>query len=289
VIAIIAILAAILFPVFAQAKDAAKDSSNLSNHKQAGLGILMYAGDFDDAFPIAANLNSSGPDLWWQDLVQPYIKNFDILLSPKRPKPTAPQLISFTRMQYMGMTPTPASASTGVPATSRQRGYYSYTGSLSGNHTTFFDGISGIGVMNYPTVPSGWLGGEIPAPSKTQTQIEGISDDLMVAEAPEYDFWWGLGDGAETYAFRYCVQWQPGATYSSYGSQWGYAAPLAMKRPIDGRSGINSACLIANGFTTYCATDGSAKAVNFRGELCKVKQRTDGSWIFPRLWSGTTN
>jgi prepilin-type N-terminal cleavage/methylation domain-containing protein/prepilin-type processing-associated H-X9-DG protein len=50
VIAIIAILAAILFPVFAQAKAAAKKTSDLSNQKQLGLASLMYSGDSDDNF-----------------------------------------------------------------------------------------------------------------------------------------------------------------------------------------------------------------------------------------------
>jgi len=49
VIAIIAILAAILFPVFAQAKTAAKKTSCLSNTKQVGLAHLLYAGDYDDS------------------------------------------------------------------------------------------------------------------------------------------------------------------------------------------------------------------------------------------------
>ena len=48
VIAIIAILAAILFPVFAQAKAAAKKTQCLSNVKQIGLGSMMYSGDYDD-------------------------------------------------------------------------------------------------------------------------------------------------------------------------------------------------------------------------------------------------
>src|SRR3954452_25330054 len=48
VIAIIAILAAILFPVFAQAKTAAKKTSCLSNMKQVGFAHLLYAGDYDD-------------------------------------------------------------------------------------------------------------------------------------------------------------------------------------------------------------------------------------------------
>lgn len=53
VIAIIAILAAILFPVFAQAKDAAKKTSALSNVKQSGTSIIIYTTDYDDMFPMA--------------------------------------------------------------------------------------------------------------------------------------------------------------------------------------------------------------------------------------------
>ena len=51
VIAIIAILAAILFPVFAQAKAAAKGASCLSNEKQMNIGFLLYANDYDDYYP----------------------------------------------------------------------------------------------------------------------------------------------------------------------------------------------------------------------------------------------
>jgi len=51
VIAIIAILAAILFPVFAQAKLAAKKASSISNQKQLGLALIMYANDYDDMYP----------------------------------------------------------------------------------------------------------------------------------------------------------------------------------------------------------------------------------------------
>ena len=51
VIAIIAILAAILFPVFAQAREKARQTSCLSNLKQLGLAFVMYAGDYDGGFP----------------------------------------------------------------------------------------------------------------------------------------------------------------------------------------------------------------------------------------------
>ena len=51
VIAIIAILAAILFPVFAQAREKARSSTCLSNFKQLGTGVLMYVQDWDDNYP----------------------------------------------------------------------------------------------------------------------------------------------------------------------------------------------------------------------------------------------
>jgi prepilin-type N-terminal cleavage/methylation domain-containing protein len=51
VIAIIAILAAILFPVFAQAREKARQTSCLSNEKQLGTAISMYVQDYDETYP----------------------------------------------------------------------------------------------------------------------------------------------------------------------------------------------------------------------------------------------
>jgi len=60
VIAIIAILAAILFPVFAQAKAAAKKTSDLSNVKQLGTGLAIYTNDSDDTAPLEAGQSPTG-------------------------------------------------------------------------------------------------------------------------------------------------------------------------------------------------------------------------------------
>ena len=91
VIAIIAILAAILFPVFAQAKEAAKKTSCLSNMKQFNLGAIMYSGDVDDVMVMGWN-NGSGvfrtdgsqyrPWNPWTQTIQPYVKNTQLLLCP---------------------------------------------------------------------------------------------------------------------------------------------------------------------------------------------------------------
>ncbi|HWD37649.1 MAG TPA: prepilin-type N-terminal cleavage/methylation domain-containing protein [Fimbriimonas sp.] len=86
VIAIIAILAAILFPVFAQAKAAAKKTASISNTKQMTLACLMYGNDFDDtAVPLTNGqdlTNTSGIPFTWPMLVNPYSKNYDILKEP---------------------------------------------------------------------------------------------------------------------------------------------------------------------------------------------------------------
>ena len=69
VIAIIAILAAILFPVFAQAREKARQSTCLSNMKQLGTAFQMYVQDYDEIFPPAASENFDG----WAKRVFPYV------------------------------------------------------------------------------------------------------------------------------------------------------------------------------------------------------------------------
>ena len=78
VIAIIAILAAILFPVFAQAREKARASSCLSNMKQLGTGVMMYMQDYDEMFPQSQYGGCNGQtQLIWAAVIWPYIKNGD--------------------------------------------------------------------------------------------------------------------------------------------------------------------------------------------------------------------
>ncbi|MBL8088056.1 MAG: prepilin-type N-terminal cleavage/methylation domain-containing protein [Chthonomonas sp.] len=110
VIAIIAILAAILFPVFAQAKEAAKKTQAISNAKQIGTSFILYAGDTDDNLPHAYAPKANGSGYWWDydspipqdwfsdpgyipsedaqmwaNSVQPYMKNYGIEEAPGLP------------------------------------------------------------------------------------------------------------------------------------------------------------------------------------------------------------
>jgi prepilin-type N-terminal cleavage/methylation domain-containing protein/prepilin-type processing-associated H-X9-DG protein len=92
VIAIIAILAAILFPVFAQARSKARQASGTSNAKQVSLGILMYVQDYDEQFPRAGwdceispltnNIENGCGATSWPNGTNPYVKNSGIFTSP---------------------------------------------------------------------------------------------------------------------------------------------------------------------------------------------------------------
>ena len=98
VIAIIAILAAILFPVFARAREKARASACLSNLKQLGLGLMMYAQDYDETLPAVAFGATDGRPAWpweqwpayaaysWAALfpggLAPYVKNNQIWACP---------------------------------------------------------------------------------------------------------------------------------------------------------------------------------------------------------------
>jgi len=94
VIAIIAILAAILFPVFAQARDKARQSACLSNAKQIGLAVTMYTNDYDETFYWQkdwAEVAQLGAGFWgtsyasyvrWPFAHAPYIKNTDVYKCP---------------------------------------------------------------------------------------------------------------------------------------------------------------------------------------------------------------
>jgi prepilin-type N-terminal cleavage/methylation domain-containing protein len=112
VIAIIAILAAILFPVFAQAKTAAKKATSISNLKQIGTSVALYMGDSDDIYPrnddcvAGSSLNTvhnslpynatgagcTGPFYYrrnhysWQKWLMPYAKSVDVFMHPAMKK-----------------------------------------------------------------------------------------------------------------------------------------------------------------------------------------------------------
>lgn len=99
VVAIISVLAAILFPVFARARENARRASCLSNLKQIGLGIMMYVQDYDEKYPYSRkNTFGTKPpteaggvwtaNYWyWQQMIYPYTKSLQVYFCPSSPGP----------------------------------------------------------------------------------------------------------------------------------------------------------------------------------------------------------
>lgn len=216
VIAIIAILAAILFPVFAQAKLAAKKTADLSNMKQLGTATMIYMGDYDDLFPPVAQWNGTTNSyvLWSsKSVLGPYVKNRQILSSP-----------SGSQSQVT----LPAGALPDNTTTAPSRGYFvnslfSTTATPNGQ------------VIFGPTWPTGKLVqgpygftdnmGVIENTSTSQTAIEAISElfilmngaeDIQLAynaDVPNTEIYWNnefeLADGLDA------LSWAQGNFYGA--------------------------------------------------------------------------
>jgi prepilin-type N-terminal cleavage/methylation domain-containing protein len=172
VIAIIAILAAILFPVFAQAREKARQTACLSNMKQIGLGLMMYVQDFDEVFPgnllcvPTINGGSTGDTRIPIDRqIAPYTKNDQIFTCPSDAVSRVPA--TDTRLQYWD-------------GSYRARGIrrsYSYVGTID---TTQANGreantglstyVGNVGINGTP--PVGRSMAQIDRPSETIGLIE---------------------------------------------------------------------------------------------------------------------
>lgn len=82
VIAIIAILAALLLPVLAQAKEKGRQRFCVNSVRQQAFAAFMYADDFEDRLPPVACTNASGSEMDWPQLLDPYLKSINIHVCP---------------------------------------------------------------------------------------------------------------------------------------------------------------------------------------------------------------
>jgi prepilin-type N-terminal cleavage/methylation domain-containing protein/prepilin-type processing-associated H-X9-DG protein len=149
VIAIIALLAAILFPVFAQAREKARQANCLSNQKQVAVALSMYSQDFDETYPFTVVLDANtSQSIEWDDLLTPYIKTgtvSGILSCPSAPsRDLAYSLNRTVGGRSMASVPSPAGlvvTGDGAQAPSLARKpqnlpracpFFSYTNELTG-------------------------------------------------------------------------------------------------------------------------------------------------------------
>jgi prepilin-type N-terminal cleavage/methylation domain-containing protein/prepilin-type processing-associated H-X9-DG protein len=124
VIAIIAILAAILFPVFAQAREKARQASCLSNTKQIGMGIYQYIQDFDETLPMGGVQAGTINTRWPKDIYT-YIKSVGVFICPSQTQETINGTVS-------NFVPTLAPATAAAPAGPTSVGAYGINFNLVG-------------------------------------------------------------------------------------------------------------------------------------------------------------
>ena len=96
VIAVISILAALLFPVFSQAREKGRQSACLSNLRQLGMATMLYAQDYGEVYPCgpySAVMEGQQRIILWSDMISPFVKNDDLYRCP-----SAPMEIDIVRM-----------------------------------------------------------------------------------------------------------------------------------------------------------------------------------------------
>ena len=268
VIAIIAILAAILFPVFAQAKVAAKKTAVLSNAKQFGIAQLMYGSDADDLFSPAMSFNDSDFALTsWAVLCQPYIKSYAMLMDPFTPaKLTDSPLVLNSQW---GM-PTRRAASKYCPSNPEQtwacamgntvEGAKQLTGGVPWGH----DGIGGANVTANASAVVYIAGDYNAVPSLSSTAVARPADTMLITQSASPDLQWASGWEPD----RASKMWGY-APYNLYGDSEATTGPMGRIGEAGKKAGVYPAgeknpSQFPEGINVSVFTDGHAKAQKWR-------------------------
>ncbi len=281
VIAIIAILAAILFPVFAQAKLAAKKTVGISNSKQINLAAQMYAGDYDDSYCFAVRAiggGSWGAYVWMLDLY-PYTKNYDLFLNPQG----APNPVNNADWKYVGGT-----YGTVPTATVKALPYYT-VGDWPISRALGVVGARQGGIMGVGNAPAGsefygrgcWGRCEYIGPSRSASSLSNVADAALLFDAgePTADYT-TFGPGTE---LGVCVAgretYNPGGTTLAGATpRWGGPKSCAGWRPPGGGSAAISpenAAKTRDGQAIIGFADGHVRPMGLT-TLYKTEDRSDG-------------
>lgn len=199
VISIIAILASILFPVFAQAKLAAKKTADLSNIKQIGTAVVIYINDYDDNWPVASIYPGPGPsygymERWSSSLViGPYIKNTNIFEAPV--DNYTPDVTTYS--YELPLPNTRIAAPISYMANALSTG----TVGTSGGQCDYFPSVpSAVTDCTGPISPGGWY---TNTPSSVgSTSADSPSDLVMFTSGSvQSSNWWGCPRTVNTETF----------------------------------------------------------------------------------------
>jgi len=282
VIAIIAILAAILFPVFAQARAQARKTTCLSNVKQISLGVLMYDQDYDETFPLAfIKVNPANPEAFigttasWHNLVQPYVKNWGLMICPdvdilNRADPRN-FLDPFLNYGMPGNA-----ASQGAPYFTD--GYYLGNPGLGGAQA-LWDGLIGQDGNSASPGYSGWNGGGgKTATSSPMAALGSPASMTMVSDASAPDWWTTYFNVGNTDTFWYCVTWYAEYRVRRFGP---IARHLQASRVGDSKECNNLRA--SGGQFDIAFTDGHSKSFPVR-QYFTTKRTNLGQTVYQYLW-----
>jgi prepilin-type N-terminal cleavage/methylation domain-containing protein len=319
VIAIIAILAAILFPVFAQAKRAAKGAVAISGAKQISLAQLMYTNDYDDEFAPVAEFDTNWDVYPFEYTAQPYMKSWGVLLDPTGPvsidQVTTDETggLDFEIYGLWGMPPERTSTVSTSP-NDFVMGNEPAGKVFTGGRLYYYDGIGGV--ANLPQGCTGqydnfacWGYVNGSNPSLTSTSIANPADQVMVAQSGYWDFMWEMvgqngagsnfGDGQDT-PDNFDVLWS--SCDNTYGCDAVICGPIARQRDNDGASvgffpayvagsnnqTANSALWaqqpLPTGLTVWAGTDGHVKVTPWRQLMGTTIPISGGRLAIKAFW-----
>ncbi len=208
VIAIIAILAAILFPVFAQAREQARKTTCISNLKQLATANSMYIQDYDEKVVLNVTTDTATFFFTWQDLIQPYTKNYQMLICPDSPYHN-PDPNNFEYWMSYGSLPTATSFGWDAWHTRTSAWIQNYVPA-----NVRYDGVEGYGWTG--TQWYGWPVGS--SPSKSLAGIARSSEYAFIFDSDNFDGWHGVygGPNGTPTGIGWCGGWV-GYDYSFFG------------------------------------------------------------------------
>jgi prepilin-type N-terminal cleavage/methylation domain-containing protein/prepilin-type processing-associated H-X9-DG protein len=160
VIAIIAILAAILFPVFAQAREKARGTSCLSNTKQVALSAIMYSSDYDELMPLGTTQGENGQWFWNFNLSVPFDWRPDIAPGDPRLTAAANHWGNSTQpyIKNLGLWACPSGIPTSVTTAANEAGAKKPFANVSYAYNGLLTQYSQAGVVTPASIPLFWEG-----------------------------------------------------------------------------------------------------------------------------------
>jgi prepilin-type N-terminal cleavage/methylation domain-containing protein/prepilin-type processing-associated H-X9-DG protein len=175
VIAIIAILAALLFPVFSQAREKARQASCMNNLRQLSTGMLMYSDDHDGRFPPVIGRQPGERLIFpmsWMGRLQPYLKNLAVFIDASSGHPNQDWQSSGDLL-----------ANYSFPPSQRVTGHEAAIVTADPFGTALWEGLGG-----FYGPPTGSY--EEEAPSYTQSQVARPAETILICDHSAFD--WGL-------------------------------------------------------------------------------------------------